>query len=66
MEYIPITLLILSGVWVIFNIFWLLILFVKKFTKKKLVYNRVTMIKDTIKINIIYICLFFVLGFLLL
>ncbi len=66
MEYLPTILIILSGLWVIFNTFWLLILFVNKFTKKKLIYNRITMIKDTIKINIIYVFIFFVLGFLLL
>jgi hypothetical protein len=50
--------------WVILNLFWFLILGIKKYTNIKLPQEIEFHVRKTIRINLIYLVVFAVLGYL--
>ncbi|HAX02768.1 MAG: hypothetical protein A2Y45_04735 [Tenericutes bacterium GWC2_34_14] len=59
-------LFILSGIWLVFNVLWIIILFVRKKQKLNIPQEIHYHIKKTMKFNLIYVIIFSILGFLFL
>ncbi len=51
--------------WALLNILWLILLIVKKYTKIKIPKEVIFTIKKTMKLNLYYLIIFGILGFLL-
>jgi hypothetical protein len=56
----------LSVFWALLNILWFVLLIVKKYTKIKIPKEVIFTIKKTMKLNLYYLIIFGILGFLFL
>lgn len=56
----------LSGLWLIINIVWMIVLFIRKRRQLSIPQEIKFQIKKTMRINIVYVIIFSILGFLFL
>ncbi|MDY0294801.1 MAG: hypothetical protein RBQ71_03235 [Acholeplasmataceae bacterium] len=56
----------LSGLWFIINIVWMIVLFIRKRRQLSIPQEIKFQIKKTMRINIVYVIIFSILGFLFL
>lgn len=63
---IPMLLFGLSGLWLVFDIIWILVLIIRKKRKVQIPQEIKFQIKKTMRLNMVYVIIFMILGFLFL
>lgn len=63
---IPMLLFGLSGLWLVFDIIWILVLIIRKKRKVHIPQEIKFQIKKTMRLNMVYVIIFMILGFLFL
>ena len=56
----------MSGLWFVFNILWIVVLFIRKKQKLQIPQEIHVHIKKTMRFNVAYVIIFSILGFLFL
>lgn len=63
---IPMLLFGLSGLWLVFDIIWILVIIIRKKRKVHIPQEIKFQIKKTMRLNMVYVIIFMILGFLFL